>query len=85
VRFPKVILIERYVGDKGDYLTLAHDGGTVKVSDPKRLLTEMPALVPFTIDALISTRIYNNGNVLELQGATVAVYGEPAPAGNGRK
>lgn len=71
INFKRVILVERYAAEKADYLTFAHDAGQLKISDPDRLLKDLPVLMPVSAELQFSTRLYQGSNILTLVTGTV--------------
>jgi len=75
------ILIERYSGDNGDYLTLATDDGQIKLGDKDRKLSELPMFQQVSFNLEVTSRIYNNNTALSITGGSVGKVG--AVASNG--
>jgi len=58
LKINKAILLERYQGENGDYLTLGVEGtGQIKITDKEGLLAELPIYVQVSLDLEVTGRI----------------------------
>jgi len=78
---PVAILIEVYEGKDANYITLAGSGGQIKLTDKKGLLSQMRPLLPYRIEAQVSSSLFSGRTTLEVVSANVIAPGkEQKPA-----